>query len=611
MNKNKIKVVLPLVALFICGVIVLLERYGITYQYTSPHTDLDTASYTEAVEQEKSCLLIYDANEEESLVFADTMKLILDDMRVGYDTLDVKDIIYPDTFTQYQTAVITFTDWRGFKDGLLELCQWVKAGGRLMNAVTPQPNSSFLAVSRKLGIESGGENYGGITGLRIIQDSMLGAKSGEVYPFSSGEKEVLNVSLALELDDESNLYIESEDGAIPLIWSRDYGEGQFTVVNDILTSKFQRGFLAFAYSTLEDAFIYPVINGSAYYLDDFPAPVPGGNSEYIKRDYGVDTSSFYSTVWWPKVLAWEETYGIRHTGLVIEEYSDVVKAPFATNQSTALFISFGNMLLNHGGEIGIHGYNHMPLCLKGIDEKRKYGEYKLWNSREDMEASLAEVMNFTKELYPSQEITVYVPPSNIMSETGREVLLRTCPSIKVIASTYLTDSESKVWEQEFGVGEDGIIDTPRIVSGCDIDDFAKITALSELNFHFVQSHFMHPDDVLDEDRGASLGWEELSRRFEKYLKWVQKEAPSVRNLTGSQLGQAVQQFDKLSLNRSLKDGILQVQLGGFSQEAYFLMRINEGVPESADGCEYEEVAADLYLVHAQKETFSITLGESM
>ncbi|MEI2660149.1 MAG: DUF2194 domain-containing protein [Bifidobacterium adolescentis] len=46
----------------------------------------------------------------------------------------------------------------------------------------------------------------------------------------------------------------------------------------------------------------------------------------------------------------------------------------------------------------------------------------------------------------------------------------------------------------------------------------RLAAESELNMHFVSTHFMHPDDMLDPDRGAKEGWavyrkglEQLSR----------------------------------------------------------------------------------------------------
>jgi hypothetical protein len=45
----------------------------------------------------------------------------------------------------------------------------------------------------------------------------------------------------------------------------------------------------------------------------------------------------------------------------------------------------------------------------------------------------------------------------------------------------------------------------------------EIALISELNFHFVNNHFTHPDDALDAERGAELGWAELKNRFKAFL----------------------------------------------------------------------------------------------
>ena len=82
------------------------------------------------------------------------------------------------------------------------------------------------------------------------------------------------------------------------------------------------------------------------------------------------------------------------------------------------------------------------------------------------------------------------------------------------------------YTQEFEVAEDGIVEQPRIISGAVIDDYMELAAVSELNMHFVNTHFMHPDDLLDEDRGARLGWKKLKKRLDEYMDWLYTSAPS-------------------------------------------------------------------------------------
>lgn len=396
---------------------------------------------------------------------------------------------------------------------------------------------------------------------------------------------------------------------MPIVWSNDYGAGRAAMINQAVTQKHIRGFVSLAYSILYDTYAYPVINASAFYLDDFPSPVPGGNSEYIKRDYGVDVASFYTNVWWPKMMELEEKYGILHTGLIIENYSDEVAAPFEGNKEASRFLKFGNMLLNNGGELGFHGYNHMPLCLEGIDEDKQYGDYKLWKSSEDIETALEELRNFSEKLFPENDFCVYVPPSNIISKDGIKALTQADSNIKIIASVFIKDAKEAAYEQEFGVDENGIINTPRITSGCIIDDYQMLVAISELNFQFVQSHFTHPDDTMDVDRGAQMGWEYMSNSLEKYVSWIYESAPNIRNVTGSGMGRAVEVYDKLTMTREYTDEGLKLKLGGFSGEASFLMRILDGrTIKSVSGGSFEHISGCVYLITAKSDEVMIYVG---
>lgn len=190
-----------------------------------------------------------------------------------------------------------------------------------------------------------------------------------------------------------------------------------------------------------------------------------------------------------------------------------------------------------------------------------------------------------------------------------EAMMEACPGIKIIASTYFNDSEGKAFEQEFEVDENGVIHTPRIVSALSLTNYQKIAALAELNYHYVQSHFMHPDDLLDEDRGAQSGFSILKEDFEAYLEWIYSSAPEIRNVTGSEMGTAVLQYDKMTIDREWENGSLLVRIGGFSGSAELLLRVNEGTIAKIDGAAYEQVANGLYAVHATTDELVIHFGE--
>lgn len=185
------------------------------------------------------------------------------------------------------------------------------------------------------------------------------------------------------------------------------------------------------------------------------------------------------------------------------------------------------------------------------------------------------------------------------------MLVEKFPDIRAIASTYLPGG--LIYEQEFEESDDGIIETPRTISGYILDDYDQLTALAELNFHFVNSHFQHPDDVLDEDRGADLGWTEMYRRLSEYAEWLYTSAPEIRNLTGSELAAAVQRYDRVVIRRIRTQDSFLMELNGFTDEAWMLVRINEGSPEEVDGGTLTQLTDSLYLLKAEKKRVEISI----
>ncbi|NIR63371.1 MAG: DUF2194 domain-containing protein, partial [candidate division Zixibacteria bacterium] len=55
-------------------------------------------------------------------------------------------------------------------------------------------------------------------------------------------------------------------------------------------------------------------------------------------------------------------YGIKYTGTILETYIDETSPPFDQTGEIARYKFFGGIILDDGGEIGLHGYNHVPLC---------------------------------------------------------------------------------------------------------------------------------------------------------------------------------------------------------------------------------------------------------
>ena len=588
------------------AVVLFAERSGI--QYTEKNRKVAYLDREEVVTEQtavkslpKTCLVIRNSADEASEQAWTQFQQIFKDMKVGTDVVDLKsDSVIPD-YDEYETVVVLLSDISPLKEKLLELCDWVSEGGNALFAMTLQKTAYTSIIEQKLGIISSGYENTVVDSIYFEPDFMLGG--GQAYEITDPYDSAWSVQLSEQA--KVHAQVEDENGQ-PVIWENQYGKGKFVVDNFGLYEKAVRGFYAASYSLLTDVGIYPVINGSTFYLDDFPSPVPNGDGTYVKRDYEMSISDFYMNVWWPDMLELASDHGIHYTGVMIENYEDATDGTIEKQKDTKRFEYFGNMLLHQGGELGYHGYNHQPLSLSNTD----YGDvlpYGTWKNQSAMKKAVKELVRFGDEIFPSTSMSVYVPPSNVLSAEGRRMLAKEFPQIRTIASNYFTGEFAYV--QEFEVAEDGIVEQPRIISGAIIDSYMKMAALSELNMHFVNSHFIHPDDLLDEDRGAALGWEKLKGNLSDYMDWLDDSAPSLRQLTGSELSGAIQRYGAVTFTKTVTDQAIRLELDNFYDEVYFMVRINEGTPGEVSGGKLTHLTGNLYLLKAKEPTVIIEKSE--
>jgi hypothetical protein len=289
---------------------------------------------------------------------------------------------------------------------------------------------------------------------------------------------------------------------------------------------------------------------------------------------------------------------------MIETYDHEVAAPFERELDNERHRYFGRSLLATGGEVGLHGRNHVPLCLAEMQVNQAF-DYPGWPTAESMQLSVYELIRFAKSLFPDNEFVTYVPPSNILCSDARLWLPAVLPELRVIASLYINDPQKTSYEQEFTEASDGVIELPRIASDYDLSEESQFAIVNEVNLHFVNTHFVHPDDVLDPDRGALKGWARLRERYEEYVKWMTGTIPGLRSMTAREAAIAVQRFARLALKTSQRDNVLEIDLGNFYDEAWLMVR-TEQRPASIQGGTITPVTSNLYLIQAVKPKVSIS-----
>ena len=586
------------------ALVLLVESLGVHYgatRFDITYLDRDKAiPAADAIAGEKATnLLVIDSSQEGVSDAESMLDRVLLDMKVPTVTVDLAQGDEIPTLKQYQTMVIAMPNLDPLDEHVLQIMQWVKKGGGVMFAMTPEKTGYLDVIGPQIGIESSAYQYVVTEGITPSKDFMLGG--GQTYMFSDPFKS----SLSVALNDRAQVEAVSSNGGTPLVWRSSVESGTAVMCNIGIYVKMVRGFYASAFSLLSSAMAYPVINSAAFYLDDFPSPVPSGNGKYIKRDYNMSISEFYSQVWWPDLVRLAERYGIRFTGVMIENYGDDTKNDPVRQTDNTQFEYYGGLLLRQNGEIGYHGYNHQPLVLPNTDYGNEY-TYVQWPNRKAIVDSLNELIAFQKAVLPAATSSVYVPPSNILSSEGRQIIGEDMPQIRAIASMAFPPDSSLEYVQEFGVAADGVVEAPRIVSGSMVNNsYMRLAAVSELNMHYVSTHFMHPDDLLDEDRGAKEGWETYRKGLEDYLDWLEQSAPSIRMQTGTECAAAVQRFSGLTVSMATSDDSWDLRLGNLIDQGWLMFRANSGTPGRVRGGSLTKLTGNLYLLKATSATVHI------
>ncbi|GAB2721016.1 DUF2194 domain-containing protein [Paenibacillus thermoaerophilus] len=478
---------------------------------------------------------------------------------------------------------------------------YVYGGGAVFFMQMPENGDYFKQLYRKLGILSFDD--GQLTsGIHLTSNVLIGEKG-----LKTGEDFLIHVSSPVEIDKESELLAQSIEG-IPLIWKRRYGEGVFAVYNgNVLHQKGNRGLITGVISLLKNDFLYPIFNSKVFYIDDFPAPIRKGLDASLYKQYGLDIPGFFQNIWWPDMLKAASRHHIKYTAAVIQSYQDNVVPPFhdPEDEERHQLIAYGREVIKSGGEVAIHGFNHQSLQMDA--DNAGYFGYKVWPGTREMELSIREVLSYVETAFPNYKAMSYVPPSNVLSKEGREALKAAWPNLAVIASLYDTDYSGRAYVQEYGLAEDGIIEMPRITSGYFESPYTRwleANAITSLGFF---SHFLHPDDLLDETRSRNQTWAQLYEDFSAMLERLDHTYPWLRSMTSTEAG-----FDMVaSLYSDVSIEQTADEIAGTAERyvspLYFILRSERKIAKQS-GCTVNKIDEDTYLVTVHGPRFSIGLG---
>ena len=595
------RILMPIGIMIAILTIVLLSHRGLKMDARAAQLEqLTMAQKTQANPSAPDTLLLTGQSERLRMMVTETleqMKIPYIEMPAEQFSLQMLEGIHTVLFLRPDLASVN-------PEMLVQLVNWAEDGGRFALMTQPEADDGFALISHKLGIveyESDAKEYVAVN----FHGSLVPLWGDRVF-----DTELQDFTLPVRLDEACNIYLETADEAgWPIMWTRQLGSGRVAVFDANLTlGKDSRGYVMNLLSVLEDSLVYPIINAGMVFVDDFPAPQPTGFDQRLKETYGFSTQGFFRNRWWPdmKRLTWTE--GLRYTGVLVETYNANVTGPFVPDSEERWIVRFySSEILQSGGEIGLHGYNHQPLCPEGFEYAGE--NYICWPGMDNMSQAIEELVRYGHEFLPNAQFTTYVPPSNYLSDVGQAVLLSTVQELRTISGLYLPENGINSLTQEFREEDDGSISVPRITAGFSIDDYNHLVMAQELGLHGVFSHFVHPDDVLDDERGAALGWENMYLDFQQLVGEINATYQPLRWSTASEGAAAVQRYDRVGIERHRDGNVLELELSMIYDEVWLALW-SDAEPVTVSGAELYRISDRLFWLRATQPNVCVIWEEA-
>ncbi|OXS52645.1 hypothetical protein B1A99_32845 [Cohnella sp. CIP 111063] len=603
--KFRRNVYIILVGILAFGIISQIARSDLVLKYVSNNNPMSLAELrefeaanmlvTDESTSDAHCM-VYDSLDELSVKYYDNFREVYRYIKQPYT---IQDVAADEIRFESCRAVLLLNSIETMPDAVDELERYIAEGGYLFMTRMDHPGPVFTRIYRKIGIV----NYRYVIGnndIEFTSNVLIGQKNQKF-----ADDHFYNDSLSVELDHSSEMLAKGD--LSPIIWRYEYGDGAVMVYNgNNLFTKSNRGLIVGALSMLIRDYIYPIFNAKLFYIDDYPAPLSKAIDLGIYADYKRNIASFFKDIWWPDMIRAANRYDLKYTAVAIQDYNEVVAAPLPAYRQEDLtnLIVYGREVLKTGGEIGIHGYNHQPLQFR--EDIAKEYDYKTWSSYEDIETSVQTVVAFLKKAFPSYDTVSYVPPSNVLSEQGRKALADNWDSLRVIASLYEDDPRGFSYVQEFEIAPDGIVEMPRITSGySEAPDMLWLEA-SVMTAHGYFSHFIHPDDLLDEHRGKKKGWKNLYQDFGNLLDRISDTYPWLKAQTSGDAAMHVAAVLNSRITRKQSEEKLAVDIENYRTKQYFILRTDKKIGKLTH-CHVQLIDENTYLVEATNAHFNIEL----
>lgn len=480
-------------------------------------------------------------------------------------------------------------------------------GERELASLKPSPYHTLITATEKLSVsqlthiasfvKNGGNLYVGKRFNENQFNTLAGIKSNEGFSQSSVHgiditkpwntiyeklppvEAIVNNSMKVTIADESVLYMESE--GTPLFWTSSYGDGRVGYFNGTwLSSKSSRGLFLQTLELVPKRFVAALTGVEVVYIDDFPAPFPekwGADQTAYQEYYAMSPQAFLQNVWWADMKDTASESDLLYTTVMIGTYEDKINASGKelVEKNRKELSYYARDAYHHGHEVGLHGYNHQPLLLGSEAIDGTLG-YTPWGSKETMAEGINYMQHLLKEYYPTSSFKTYVPPSNILDETGIAILESELPDLRTISAVY-DGQVAGSYIQEIGTDNKHpqFFNLPRFSSGFHVDESNRLGAVDALGHLGMVSHFVHPDDLIS-SRSNGFMWEQLKVEFTSFLSELKTAYPILSPYTASQATAYLERFLDGTVSIQQTEDSISIGATDMPTPIRLLIRLNDG-----------------------------------
>lgn len=451
--------------------------------------------------------------------------------------LNIEDLT---TLTDEKTVIIATEHLNRLKDRDL-LLDYVENGGTVLFATRPSPSDRLMEMYRQIGIIEIG-SFVETTGVRLTASYFE-----EDVAKSFDSDRLLNSSLALRIDPAANLLATSSQD-IPLLWTKEFGAGEFIVFNGTMLSEFNQQALLFIALAQGEPLLRPILNAEVTTLQGFP--FLASNERLVTKS--MTDRDYFRNVLWADLQRLGAKYGLNYVLATTSPSLNPTPATSAYSEDLALY---GRETLRSGGEIAVVG-----------------------TSLEEIHAT-------------KQQIDYALPGLTIQSSyrSDGELVRRVFDSATIeIGTTSLP------------INMDGVVQLPATPFDLSDMDWTTWTLFNELVTSGSVSMTLSPHEITSQTEGDA--W---VTAFQTLLDEQRRDVPWIRPMKASDIAQNHHFFEgHVYVNQS--ENVYTYTLDEAAGETYFYLQSSQEI-EDVEQCEVERIGPDLYLVKTEALSFSIRL----